>query len=234
MTKNILITGVQQSGKSTLLENVLLQYPFRTGLVTKEIRDDDRVRVGFEMETHGGDRGILAHTNFDTPHRISKYVVDLTDLEHLIPKISGFSAGDILYLDEIGQMQLLSDDFRRLVMRYLDAENIFVGTLSAVHHDDFTDSIRKRADVIIVEISKDTRQEKEQFVSQLIRKIEKARNYVLQSDKFHRTGDDVKLESEHGIRLLTKDKAGWGCNCHFYSDHGICSHVMATREFYKD
>ncbi len=129
-------------------------------------------------------------------------------------------------------MQLFSSDFEKLVKKYLDAENTLISTLSAVYENDFTDSIRQRKDVYIVEISEDNRAEKEVFINQLIRKIEKAKNYIAQPDKFVRRGNDIELRSEHGIRILSKVVDNWKCNCNFFPSYTICSHVIATQELY--
>ena len=231
MIKNILITGTPKSGKSTLLRKIISTLPNKVGFITTEIRDDNG-RVGFELETHKGIKSVLAHIDFNTPHQVSKYFVDIKNLEKIIPQVLEFSANDFLYLDEIGQMQLFSSDFEKLVKKYLDAENTLISTLSAVYQNDFTDSIRKRKDVYIVEISEDNRAEKEVFINQLIRKIEKAKNYIVQSDKFVRRGKDIELKSEHGTRILSKVVDNWKCNCNFFSRYNICSHVIATQELY--
>jgi nucleoside-triphosphatase THEP1 len=219
MIKNILITGTPKSGKSTLLRKIISTQPNKVGFITTEIRNDNG-RVGFELETHKGIKSVLAHIDFNTPHQVSKYFIDIKNLEKIIPQV------------EIGQMQLLSSDFEKLVKKYLDAENTLISTLSAVYQNGFTDSIRQRKDVYIVEISEDNRAEKEVFINQLIKKIEKARNYIAQPDKFVRRGNDIELKSEHGTRILSKVVDNWKCNCNFFSSYNICSHVIATQELY--
>lgn len=47
---NILITGLPQSGKTTLLKTLLENYPQKTGFFTNEIRENG-TRTGFEIET---------------------------------------------------------------------------------------------------------------------------------------------------------------------------------------
>lgn len=233
MMKNILITGVPKSGKSTLLANIIAKHPInKVGFITKEIRDDHG-RIGFEMETHRGTKHTLAHVNFKTVHQVSKYFVEPKNLESIIPEVSEFSDDDLLYLDEIGQMQLFSHDFEKLVEKFLNAENTFLATLSAVYQNDFTDALRKRNDVIMIEIVEIDREEKEEFVTQLIKKIEKARCYITQPERFRRVEDTVELRSEHGIRSLTRSEDGWKCSCDFFFAHNICSHVIATKVLYE-
>lgn len=231
MIKNILITGIPKSGKSTLVRKMIAIQPNKVGFITNEINDDEG-RVGFEIETHKGTKSVLAHTNFSTPHQISKYFVNIKNLYKILPEVSKFSKNDLLYLDEVGQMQLFSVDFKELVQKYLDAENLLIATLSAVHHDRFTDSIRARKDVYIVEISDVNREEKMEFIKQLITKIEKAKYYVTQPDRFIREGNDLELKSEHGTRILKKIGIEWGCSCDFFLTFKVCSHVMAAEEVY--
>jgi len=231
MIKNILITGIPKSGKSTLLRKIISTLPNKVGFVTTEIRDDNG-RVGFEIETHKAAKSVLAHINFNTPHQVSKYFVDIKNLEKILPQVLEFSANDILYLDEIGQMQLFSSDFEKLVEKYLDAENTLIATLSAVYQNSFTDSIRKRKDIYIVEISENDREKKGEFIKQLIRKIEKAKGYIAQPDRFIRNENSIELKSEHGTRILSKIEGNWTCNCDFFSNFEICSHVIAAQEIY--
>jgi len=47
---NILITGLPQSGKTTLLKSLLKNHPQKTGFFTHEMRENG-TRTGFEIET---------------------------------------------------------------------------------------------------------------------------------------------------------------------------------------
>src|SRR4030042_717191 len=122
MIKNVLITGLPRSGKTTILEEVIAKYKDKVGFITKEVLRDGK-RTGFEIITNLGKRVMLADVNFKTNYRVSKYFVDIKNLESIIPKISIFTEKDILFLDEIGQMELFSQRFKDLVLRFLDSEN---------------------------------------------------------------------------------------------------------------
>ena len=102
-TKNILITGMPKSGKSTLLRKIIKKYNHKVGFVTNEIREDGE-RIGFELETHSGKTGMLANTKFITDFRVSKYSVDIKKLNTIIPDVRNSYENDLLFLDEIGQM----------------------------------------------------------------------------------------------------------------------------------
>ncbi|MBW2967620.1 AAA family ATPase [Candidatus Woesearchaeota archaeon] len=149
--KNILLTGLPRSGKSTLLERLVSSVGRRRGFITREVRKGGR-RTGFELIGHDGQKCMLASVDFDTPYRVSSYCVDLEGFEAALDPYFSIRHGELLYLDEIGQMELFSDRFRELVRQYLDSPNMFFGTLSKVYHDRFTDEIRKRADVKVIEL----------------------------------------------------------------------------------
>ena len=122
MRKNILITGMPKSGKSTLLKKIIKKHDKKTGFVTNEIRENGE-RVGFEIETHTGQKSVLANINFKTSLKVSKYFVNIKNLDEIIPKVSEFNGDDLLFIDEIGQMELFSKKFKQLVLRYFDSPN---------------------------------------------------------------------------------------------------------------
>ena len=52
------------------------------GFLTKELRQG-RNRVGFEIETFDGERGVLAHVRLAGPPRVGRYGVDLEAFERV-------------------------------------------------------------------------------------------------------------------------------------------------------
>lgn len=215
MRKNILITGKPKSGKSTLLTKVISDIPKKVGFITNEVRDNSE-RTGFEIETSTGRKTTLASTTFETQQKVSRYFVDTDRLESVIPEVSSFPDDDLLYLDEIGQMQLFSGKFKELVTRYLDSQNTLIATISAVYEDDFTKSIKHRKDVILIELSEETREAKEQLITALLKKIEKAKKYANEPERFAGSNSKKQLRSEHGIRNLVLQSGKWKCDCDFF------------------
>lgn len=230
---NIIITGPPKSGKSTLLDNTLKPYVNRVGFLTKEIRNEHG-RTGFKIITHQGVEFRLADMQSKTSYSVGKFFVDISALQSAIAQVSIFSPEDVLYLDEIGHMQLFSDGFKELVEKYFNSENIVLSTLTSVYEDEFTQSIRSRDDVYIVEISEENRENKMQFVQRLMQKAEKAKKYISGPERFKRSGSIITLTSEHGTRTLTKRQNGWTCSCDFFVQHAICSHTIAVREIVKN
>ena len=146
---NLLFTGEPHVGKSTLLNNLIAGAPNRQGFVTNELLENG-TRYGFELVSSLGNRAILASVHSLSQTRVGKYGVNLAELDSFLSKLPTAEPGRLLYIDEVGQMQLHSRAFRSLVREYLDSPAPFLGTLSSVYHDEFTDELRARSDVEII------------------------------------------------------------------------------------
>jgi|SRR5579884_2477180 len=164
MKNKLFITGLPHSGKSTLLQKVIQDLPKKRGFLTREVSRDGQ-RTGFEVVTSEGLVATLASLEKETPIKVSRYFVDLEGLESAVSQLQKFVEGDLLYIDEVGQMELYSENFKNLVESYLNAENVFVGTLSKVYTDDFTEKIKARGDVELVEITGENRDEVQREVT---------------------------------------------------------------------
>ena len=219
MRKNIIITGEPKSGKSTLLKNLIADIPNGVGFVTNEMLGENG-RVGFEIETHARQKAILAHVDFETPNKVSKYFVNVNNLESILPSVSQPDNSHILYIDEIGQMQLFSEKFKELVLHYLGSPNTCIVTLSYIFENDFTQSLKNRKDIILVKISAENREERLVFITQILKKIEKAKKYVSEPERFKIEENNVELRSEHGTRYLTLVGKDLNCTCDFSNSMG--------------
>lgn len=229
MIKNIFITGIPKSGKSTLLDNVIVDIPDKVGFITKEIRADGQ-RAGFEIQTHLRNKTTLASIDFTTLYKVSRYFVSVENLNSVIPEVSKFADNDTLYIDEIGQMELFSENFKALVVKFLDSKNIFLATITQVYTDKFVDGIKNRKDIIFVELTEENRKAKEELVGLLIKKIKKAQKYIGEPNRFTRKDSTVEMQSEHDVRNLVFRAGKWECSCDFYKQYKICSHSIATSE----
>ena len=231
MRKNILITGEPKSGKSILLEKVISHFSNKLGFLTKEIRKNN-VRVGFEMILDSNKKVVIANVDNKSEYKVGKYFVYPKQVDMLLNDFHTPSNNtDLLYVDEIGQMQLLSPVFRTIIKNFLDAGNTCLATITSVYEDDFTQALKIRQDVILVIITPDTREQKIEFVKQLLKKIEKAKRYITEPERWiFKDNTHVVLKSEHGERKLILKDCSWNCDCEFFRAHNVCSHCLAIED----
>ena len=118
---NILVTGPPGCGKSTLLEKIARHYSKKAvGFFTRELRQGKR-RAGFEIETIGGEKGVLAHRDIDGADRVGPYGVDVGALEQIaVPALTPPDTETIVIVDEIGKMEWMSEYFQAAVWRVHD------------------------------------------------------------------------------------------------------------------
>lgn len=156
--KNILLTGRPGSGKTTLVEAAVRKFAADAGgFVTGEIRERG-VRMGFRITTLDGPTAILAHVNSQSPVRVGRYGVNVSDFESLaLPAIrNAMERKRIVVIDEIGRMEMKSDGFCQAVRNALDASPIVLATIQQ-HTQSFTDQVKKRKDVALFQISPENR-----------------------------------------------------------------------------
>jgi nucleoside-triphosphatase len=153
---NILLTGDPHVGKSTILQKLVDSIENKRGFITRELLGEHE-RTGFELISDDGATSLLASVESNSEIRVSRYGVEVESLNSFAGSIKPFKNGDILYIDEIGQMELYSSVFKDLVAKYLEADNLFIGTISQVYEDDFTRSILSRSDVELVRLSFENR-----------------------------------------------------------------------------
>jgi nucleoside-triphosphatase len=118
--KNFL-TGQAGSGKSTVLMRcieLLREMSYSVGgITTPEIRRRGR-RVGFSIvDIATGNRDILASVEFNSAYRVGRYGVNLLGFESVaLPALDyAEDSCDIICIDEIGRMELFSEQFKKRV-----------------------------------------------------------------------------------------------------------------------
>jgi nucleoside-triphosphatase len=169
VNQRVLLTGRPGCGKTTLVKRVVKNLSQRAaGFYTEEIRDGG-IRVGFRLVTLEGDEGILAHIDFKTSERVGKYGLDLSALEAVgVNAIhEAMQAKRLIVIDEIGPMEIRSVGFRAAVNDALDSELPVLATIFS-RSLPFTDAIKSRPDVVLIEVSLNNR---EQLVAQLSEKF---------------------------------------------------------------
>jgi nucleoside-triphosphatase len=166
VNRNVLLTGRPGCGKTTLIRRVSSELARSAGgFFTQEIRED-RERVGFKIVTLDGKEAVFAHVHFKTRKRLGKYGLDLSPLETIgIEAVrKAFRARQLTVIDEIGPMEIRSTVFREVVDNALDSGAPLLGTITA-RSFPFTDAIKKRHDVTLIEVRDDNR---DQLVSEVL------------------------------------------------------------------
>lgn len=154
----ILLTGLPKSGKTTLLTELIEEVKLKRGLMANEEVREGR-RTGFSLVDQHGNIATLARTDPPTNHPVGRFFVDLRSLDDFLDRFNDFTPDELLFIDEIGQMQLYSEKFRKLADSYLTSENDFIGTVSAIYEHPFIEEVKSRPDTLLCDVTPDNRQE---------------------------------------------------------------------------
>jgi nucleoside-triphosphatase len=153
--RRILITGMPGSGKTTLIKKVAaeLTIPFN-GFFTSEIRVRGN-RQGFGIESFSGERAVMAHIDIASPYKVSKYGVDVAAFEKiaLAEVESAIENKRLLIIDEIGKMELFSENFRRLLSEAFNSDIKLIATIM-YQSNPFCDKLKKMAGTRIYTIGR--------------------------------------------------------------------------------
>ena len=170
MANRILLTGNPGSGKTTVIEGFLKRYQgLAGGFVTREIRETGR-RKGFELITLDGRRATLAHINIKSQSRVGKYGVDIHTVDSIGVDaiLKSISARELVVIDEIGSMEILSGLFCQTVREVINSEVDLLGTISRRSHP-FLNEIKNTPDLVLIHVDHANRDElPEYFLSKLL------------------------------------------------------------------
>jgi nucleoside-triphosphatase len=163
---NILITGPPRCGKTTFIKEVIEEIEGRVyGFYTEEMREEG-VRIGFSLKTMSGKEIILAHINIKGDYRVGKYGVDVERFSEIAPSEikEGIKRGAVIVIDEIGKMEVFSEEFKEALLLALDRGRT-IATISE-RGDRFISQIKERKDVLLFNLNKD---KKEMIKSQCLK-----------------------------------------------------------------
>jgi nucleoside-triphosphatase len=155
MEQVYLLTGRPGTGKTSLIKRVVAAMGDKAGgFYTEEIRTGGS-RKGFRLITLDGEEAILAHINIRSPHRVSRYGVDVDSLERVGVSALNRAARDcpLVIIDEIGKMELFSESFRETVLSLVSHRKQVLGTIMSSSHP-WADAIKQRPGVKLVEVTR--------------------------------------------------------------------------------
>jgi nucleoside-triphosphatase len=154
LSKNLLVTGLPGTGKTTLIRKVLERLPAEvtaSGFFTAEIRESGE-RVGFTINTLDGRSGVLSHIRIGGGARVGRYGVDVKGFEGLVLPLLERGRAGLYVIDEIGKMECLSQAFCASVKRLLDSMTPVLGTV-ALKGGGFIAEVKARSDVAFFEVT---------------------------------------------------------------------------------
>lgn len=153
-----LLTGSPGTGKTTIIREVVARLKIKAGgFYTQEIRAGN-IRQGFKITTLNGQEAVLSHVDVSSPYRVSKYGVDISNLENIgvIAIYQALKESDLIIVDEIGKMELFSLNFREAVLKAINSGKKVLGTIMLNPHP-FADQVKKHPQVKIVHVSRANR-----------------------------------------------------------------------------
>jgi len=176
----IFITGRSGVGKTSVLlraVDALKAKGYKVGgMISREVRERG-VRVGFEIvDFHTGRRGWLAHVTQLSGPQISKYRVNLSDLNVIGASsiLNAATDADIIVVDEIGPMELFSPEFKRAVDQAMRSSKPLVGTIHFRARDPLINAIKAREDAEILEVTYENREDLHNvIIDKVVQSLEK-------------------------------------------------------------
>jgi nucleoside-triphosphatase len=154
MKRVYLLTGSPGSGKTRLIKTALADFKgCAGGFYTEELRSEKSERYGFRLVALDGKSGTMAHARLKSAGRVGKYGVDIKVLDEIgvAAIIDAITNCDVIVIDEIGRMELLSENFKTAVLKAIESGKKVLGTVMLNHHP-FADSIKRRPDIELIPV----------------------------------------------------------------------------------
>ena len=154
----IAFVGTHGVGKTTLIQKIVEQIRSvsMAGFLTAEIRPRER-RLGFELLGLNGERRTLSHVDIHSRHRVGKYGVDRDGFETFLETLDLLNPDvELIVLDEIGNMELLSDRFSRLVRDVLASDKKVLASIP-LKDSSFIREIKQRPDIHLFAVTPNNR-----------------------------------------------------------------------------
>ena len=155
MKRVYLLTGRPGTGKTSLIKQVVAEVRGKAGgFYTEEIRSQG-IRQGFKLVTLDGQDAIMAHVDIDSPHRVSRYGINIDSLDRVGVSALRKAAQqcDLVVIDEIGKMELFSTNFREAVLQVIGSGRRVIGTIM-LNSNPWADAIKRQPQVNLITVTK--------------------------------------------------------------------------------
>ncbi|MGD1055065.1 MAG: NTPase [Nitrososphaerales archaeon] len=146
-----LLTGPPGVGKSTIISRVILRLK-SSGVIVGGCSTTEKkakgARVGFEvLNLTDGTRGELASVSTSLGPRVGRYRVNLTDLSTVgaVGLANAAASSEVIVIDEVGPMELVSPEFRRGVRACLNSGKPILAVVHERLEDDLLAEMREKA-----------------------------------------------------------------------------------------
>ena len=155
------ITGMPSVGKTDTLIKIiksLEEHGYTVeGMITEPIIQKKK-RVGFYVtDWKTKEREVFAHIDYEAKEKVGKYGVDIQALEHIgVPAIEKAILDEeinVIVIDEIGKMEMLSEKFCEMVIEALDSDKPIMVTLHKKSRTPLLQDVRRRDDIRILEVT---------------------------------------------------------------------------------
>ncbi|WMW21450.1 NTPase [Methanolobus mangrovi] len=164
----IAVTGKPGVGKSTVVARAVEKLDLKAcGIRTAEILVNGK-RQGFSIEDiSAGRKGVLSHVRCSGP-KLGKYHVNLADLDGIgAEAIKNAIDCDVVVIDEVGPMELKSENFIRAVEGALDSARSILAVLHRSSEHPLAQRIRKEFEVLTVD--EDNRDDLPERIAEIFR-----------------------------------------------------------------
>lgn len=156
MGRFILLTALPKTGKSTAINKIAgaIGTDECHGFITKEVSENNE-RTGFEINTLSGVKATLSSIYYKSDIMVGKYGVNLEAFESVcLPELN--HSNGIIFIDEIGPMQLHSQRFKNRLMELLNEDVTVIGT---IYYESYpwVDDFKKMPQIELVEVTLENR-----------------------------------------------------------------------------
>jgi len=145
------LTGTPGVGKSTIVSAVVLRLK-SAGVIVGGCSTAERkakgVRTGFDvLNLTDGTRGELASVSSSIGPRVGRYRVNLSDLSSVGASAlaKAASVSEVIVIDEVGPMELVSPEFRKGVRACIDSGKPLLAVIHERLEDDLLAELRVSA-----------------------------------------------------------------------------------------